>query len=125
MQKVNQVVPLLANEDITPFTVVYIPNTADFKVSIADAATYSPIGVSLVPSVDTVDASEGDRCDVIVSGIAKVKAGGAVTRGSQVMATTDGKVVNATTGKYTVGIALQTGVDGDIVAVLVNPGLLA
>lgn len=75
-----------------------------------------PIGVAA-----EVDVDSGDLCDVHVAGVALVDCGGAVTRGLFVASDADGEAVNAGTGDSGIGVALETGVDGDVIPVLIAP----
>lgn len=85
---------------------------------VADAATDAVLGASTV-----IDAASGERCDVVLSGIAEVKAGGTITYGDRVTAATGGLAVTTTTaGNRVVGIAMGDAVSGDIFPVLIVPG---
>lgn len=111
---------------------------ADGQVLQAAAATDAMIGVA-----NEVGAAINERQDVIVAGIADVELGGVVARGDGVTADATGKGVaatrhthtentaaaytqNATTaaasGQRKIGIALASGVAGDIIPVLLAPG---
>ncbi|MEM1426390.1 MAG: DUF2190 domain-containing protein [Cyanobacteria bacterium P01_H01_bin.130] len=88
------------------------------QVAAATAATDTCLGVSR-----EVDAIAGECCDVVLTGVAKVRVGGAVALGAQVTATTDGKAVTAGSGDRVAGIALEAAsVDGGIIPVLLAPG---
>lgn len=112
---------------------------ADGKVLQAAAAGDAMFGVSIQPGGAAIDA----RCDVAVAGIADVEYGGNVTRGDALTADANGKAVaatrhthtentagayaqNATTGAAaavrTIGVAMVSGVSGDIGQVLIAPG---
>ena len=91
---------------------------ADGQVTVATAATSSCIG-----AVREIDVVDGDCCDVVVTGIAKVRAGGAIALGAQVTATTDGKAVTAASGNRVAGVAIEAATgDGEIIPVLLTPG---
>lgn len=91
----------------------------DNTVVVATAATDPVIGVS----DDAHDAATGDRCDVFLCGIADVKLGvGGITRGLLIGSDATGQgVAVSTIGNRSVGVALMTGVAGDIVPVLLSP----
>jgi len=95
--------------------------TTDEVVIQGAAATDSLIGV-----VEGVAPAIGEHCDVTLAGIAEVKLGGNVTRGGLVTSDGTGQGVAAAPGAGTnngvIGRALMSGVSGDIIKVLVNPG---
>lgn len=80
----------------------------------------------LLGAVADVAAASGERQDVILSGIADITLGGNVTRGNPVTSDASGRAVNANpaagVNAYIVGFALQSGVSGDIVPVLLSQG---
>lgn len=116
----------MANPDVTKSYLaggIIGPNllvkfSASGTVVQSAAAADLSIGVS-VPQLTT---ASGDRVDVIHDGIADVLAGGACTRGTAVTSDANGKAVNAAAGNRTVGIALESGVAGDIIPVLMVVG---
>lgn len=93
--------------------------SADFYIGLADAATDAIIGVS-----ELGGTAAGDNIDIIHGGIATVKLGGTVSRGDYITATTNGLGVaaapSAGTNNQVVGKALQAGVTGDEIDVLIN-----
>lgn len=94
--------------------------SADNTVVPAAAATDLIIGVSSELPTDS-----GAMCDVVMAGIADVKAGGAITRGVLVTSDASGEGVAAApaagVNNRVLGPALVTAADGDIVPVLVMP----
>lgn len=96
------------------------PGSADYAVIQGAAATDFLLGVTT-----DVDADADDRVDVIVSGVAEVEYGGAVTRGALLTADADGKAVVAApaagVNNRVIGIAVISGVSGDIGSVLISP----
>lgn len=92
--------------------------SSDTAVIQAAAATDSSIGVS------DLGAASGEYCDVIMDGIALVEYGGNVTRGDLLTADADGKAVLANPGanaeNRVVGVAMKSGVAGDIGSVRVG-----
>ena len=97
--------------------------TTDDVVVLAAAATDASIGV-----VEGVAPSAGERCDVVMSGIAEIKLAGSVTRGGPITANASGLGVAAAPGAGSnnriVGFTLASGVSGDIVPVLLAQGSL-
>jgi hypothetical protein len=89
-------------------------------VEAVDAAA-SIIGVS-----SEIDTAIGERVSVQMTGnIAEIIAGGTVARGDVVTADAQGRAVTTTTtGARYGGTAEVSGVVGDIITVLVNPGVL-
>lgn len=83
------------------------------------AATDLLIGVS-----DNIGAASGETLDVILDGIALVVLGGNVTQGGPVTSDADGKGVAAapaaTASNRIIGYAMEGGVSGDIIGVLLR-----
>jgi len=84
------------------------------------------VGDKLIGITTEVDAASGERCDVVLNGIADLKLGGTVVRGDFITSDATGQGVAAapSTGvnNRIVGVALISGVSGDIVPVLIGPG---
>jgi len=88
---------------------------ADDTVVAAAAATDQLMGVALN------NAALGDRVDVQMMGIAEIKAGGVITRGDYVTSDASAEGVSlsaAATIKSSIGMALRTAADGDIIPVM-------
>lgn len=72
-------------------------------------------------------AATEDRVDVHVAGIAEVEYGGVVTRGNELTSDGDGKAVAAApaagVNNRIIGIAMKSGVSGDIGSVLIAPSM--
>lgn len=92
------------------------PGSTDDAVVLAAAAGDSAIGVT-----EGIAAAAGERVDVVMAGIAEVKLAGNVTRGGGVVANASGLGVAAASTNRAIGYALQSGVTGDIVEVLIAP----
>lgn len=92
----------------------------DNTVVVAAAATDAIIGVTT-----SLAAASGERVDVIVCGVAEVVLGGAVTRGGFITSNASGAGVAPApaggTNNRIAGVALQSGVSGDVASVLVVP----
>lgn len=95
------------------------PGASDGQVILAAAATDSIIGVS-----DALGGVSGGRVDVHLVGVVEVELGGTVAAGAQLTADSVGRGVTAASGNRTGGIAQVGGVLGDIIDVLLAPGLL-
>lgn len=64
--------------------------------------------------------ASAERVDVILSGISPIEYGAAVDRGRELTSDADGKAVHATENDRVIGIAMETGVDGQIGSVLIS-----
>lgn len=98
----------------------FVKINSDGNVLQAAAQTDEQVGVS------QAKALSGRACEVMVNGISKVEAGGAVTRGGKVSADSVGRAINATVaaGNLSYGIALEAATaSGQRIAVLLfGPG---
>lgn len=87
------------------------------------AVTEFMIGVST-----EVDSVSGERVDVVHEGIANLKLGGTVARGAPVTSDASGQGVApapaAGTNNRIIGFALVSGVNGDIIPVLLAPSVM-
>lgn len=105
----------------TQFARIVKVGAADYDVVPAAAAADVPIGVVTQPGIVAIN----DRCDVALGGIAEVELGGTVARGNRLTSDASGRGVNAApaagTNNGVVGIALQSGVVGDIIEALIAP----
>jgi hypothetical protein len=112
----------LADGVVTKYRII-TAGTNSGDVAIAADATAPLFGIST-----EVDVADNEHCDVFLPGsIADCYAGGNVTFGTLVTSDDAGAAVAATpaadTNSYYVGIAMATGVDGDIIPVLICPGI--
>lgn len=101
---------------VFPYTILKFGAT-DEHVRKGAAATDAVIGVVEGVAPDGI----GERCDVVLSGIAEVRLGGTVTRGGALASDANGAGVAGVAGNRAIGIALASGVSGDIVPVLLSP----
>lgn len=113
----------VAEAAITPFRQVK-NGSVDGKVTTAAAATDMVIGVC-----NEVGPAIGERCDVILVGVAYIEAGAAITRGALVTSDATGRGVtpapSAGTNNRYIGIALEAAsAAGDIIACLLCPGMM-
>lgn len=93
------------------------PGAADHQMVEAEAAADAIVGIS-----DLGADAAGDRLDVHHVGIAKLEYGGNVARGQLLTSDSDGKGVAVADDARVGAIALVSGVDGDIVPVLIVLG---
>lgn len=97
-----------AEAAITKRRIVKFGSTDALIVPGAAAADAS-IGIT-----SEIDAAIGENCDVFLLGIADVEYGGAVTRGAKLTSDATGRAIAAAAGNHVVGIAMVSGVIGDI-----------
>lgn len=109
----------VAEAAIAPFRIVNFGSDDDSVVQSA-AATDAMFGVS-----DSLGAEPGSRVDVVMSDVTDLDFGGTVTRGDQLTSDADGKGVTAApaagTNVRVIGIAMVSGVAGDIGSVRIAP----
>lgn len=118
----NAVQSFLAATDLSAaeYKIVKIAG-ADNTVALCSANTDIAMGI-LTDEVAN-GASTVAAVAVRVAGRGKVKVGAnGVTRGLRITSDASGLAENAGSGDHYVGIALQTGVSGDIIECLVMPG---
>lgn len=106
----------MAEAAIAAYRIVKFGSTDDVVVQGA-AATDSLVGV-----VENVAPAAGERCDVVLFGVAEVKLGATVIRGAPLTSDATGQAVAAVTGNQTIGRAMASGVAGDVVEVLLSQG---
>lgn len=95
-------------------TVLQSAAAADFTFGVSDSL---PAGVN---------AATGERVDVVITDIPTVEYGGSVTRGALLTSDADGKAITATASAGSNvrigGVAMVSGVAGDLGAVRLGPG---
>lgn len=111
----------IAGGAIAAFTIVKL-GASDTAVVAAAAVADFLVGVS-----GDIAAASGERCDVIMSGIAFVLAGAAITRGAVLTTDASGRAVTAApaagTNNSTIGRALESAAAAnDVIRVLIAPG---
>lgn len=81
-------------------------------------------GTTKVDGIIQHDAASGDQVRIAINGILKVAAGGNVTVGALASMDTTGRaVISLTSGDFRFGKFLDAGASGDVVRVLMQPGL--
>jgi hypothetical protein len=94
------------------------PGADDTKVVQGAAATDKLIGVS-----DNLGGASGDTIDVILDGVALVKAGGTIAFGDLITSDATGQgVVTTTASNRVIGVAMEAAVSGDLFGVRIAPG---
>lgn len=107
----------VASGAIAAYSVVK-PGATAGTVALATAATDKILGaVGELPVVD------GERVDVILDGIADMRAGGTISAGDLLTAAAGGAVVVAAAGNRIVGMALNAAVSGDRLPVFLTQGV--
>lgn len=123
MQNKGLIKTFLAGATINPYRIVKFGADDDHVVQGA-AASDSLIGVADRLGADAAE----DRCDVVLQGVTKVELGGTVARGALVTADADGRAVAAApaagANNRVIGVAMVSGVVGDIGSVLIQPSSL-
>lgn len=118
-------IPFNAGGAIVSYTLVKFGSDDDTIVAAAAAAD-SVIGAVQLVAPPGSNAASGDRLDVMIEGIADVKAGGTITRGALLTSDASGQVIAATASAGAnvriVGIALASAVSGDIIPVHLRTG---
>jgi hypothetical protein len=117
--------PAGADLSASQFCFVNADTTAAGSRAVLPAAGGRVVGV-----LQNKPNAAGLACSLIVDGVSKVKVGtGGATAGGTLKALADGTVTTAGAGTYAVGIALETGVAGQLIPVLLTPsgggGLIA
>ncbi len=97
------------------------------KIGAADDAVIEAVGVTApIVGVSSETVASGDRIDVDMAGLLEVELGGTVARGDYLTATAAGKAVKAApaagANNDVAGVAMASGVIGDIINVLMTPG---
>jgi hypothetical protein len=97
--------------------------TDDDTMSLTAAATDMLAGV-----FQHATASAGDEVRVMLDGITKIKLGGTVTRGQPLTSDASGQAVAAAPAAGSnvriIGIAMASGVSGDIITMLIAPSVM-
>lgn len=111
---------LVAGEDLSAKINFIGQLDASGNLEVAEGATDLIVGV-----ITANDGGSGASAVFQFSGTAKVKLGGNVEIGNWVTSDGSGKGIATTTdGNFVLGRALEAGVDGDIIEVLLSPGTL-
>jgi hypothetical protein len=99
--------------------------TADYAVLQADGPTTA---AKIIGVTTEIASSTGERIDVVLQGIVDLKLGGTVARGDLITSDVNGNGVTAApsagTNNRIVGIAIISGVVGDLIPVFLAQGLI-
>lgn len=112
----------LKNDESVPFARFVQMNAAggDFHIKTADDQSPGLVGVSA--EAVTLAAGEEKCLGVVVSGVAKVQAAGAIALGDSVATDADGLCVSAAATDRRMGVALQGAATGDVFSILLTQG---
>ena len=103
--------------------IIVKPGSADGQVLTAAAALDKSVGIST-----DIPVATGERCDVILAGIADVVYGGPVVRGDLVTSDATGRAITAApaagVNMRIVGVAIVSGVLGDVGQVQISQCML-
>lgn len=112
---------LAGSGGVRQFRIVKL-GAADGQVVEATAVADFLLGVSCQPGT----AANGERCDVVLSGIADVQAGGTITRGALITTDNAGRAVaaapSAGANNRILGVAMVGAATDDIIQVLLSQG---
>lgn len=70
------------------------------------------VGVGIITNSENI--KKGEDVDMQVKDIGLFRSGGAISKGAEIMANTDGKAVSAAGGKFVIGTALEDAVSGQL-----------
>lgn len=107
MQKVGSVT-LEAGGDLSAAQFTFVELASDGQVDQVASAGGDAVGVLL-----NDPAAAGRAAEVAIMGIAKVKAGAALTAGDRVQSDASGKAITAASGDIVLGRALDTAAAAD------------
>lgn len=112
----------IAEAAINAYRIVKFGTTDDYVIQAA------AVGDASFGVVEGVAPAAGERCDVVMAGIAEVKLGGTVARGGPITSDATGQGVAsapaAGANNRVIGYALQSGVSGDVIPVQIAPSSL-
>jgi hypothetical protein len=110
-----------ASATVGQFRIVRL--SADTTVAQSAAAADPHLGICAQTGGAT---TANPRCDIAVSGVVEAEYGGTVTRGDLLTSDASGRVITATAAAGTnvrvVGIAMVSGVVGDVQEILLSQG---
>jgi hypothetical protein len=109
-------ITLPAGADLRTHQYKFVTVNSDGKI-VLSANNATAFGIVL----NAPNTNEAATVAVPGSGILKVKCGAAVTRGNTVGSGANGAAKNTVTASAVLGIALETGVDGQVVSILFQP----
>lgn len=109
---------LTASADLSAKQYFIVDISGDGTITTAGSAGQAVLGVL------QNDPESGQVAIVRTSGVSKVKVGtGGLTAGQLVQADADGTAIAGASGDYVIGMALNTGAEGSLVAVAIGvPG---
>ena len=128
----GQIIPVLlslSQREAGPYVLAGTA-AADFSAGAGKAVKFDGSGNIILASsagesvlgVLQANAANGAACRVVQGGYATGLYGGTITRGAKLTTTAAGLLLTAATGNHIVGIALESGVNGESKSILVTLG---
>ncbi len=87
-----------------------------------DAIVIAAAGADAIIGVNDLAVAQGEVASVVMGGVAIVEYGGTVTRGALLTSDASGRAVAAATTNRVIGVAMVSGVVGDLGSVLLSAG---
>lgn len=116
-----------AKANVTDIRNLILAYDTDGTVKVATAGTAPLLGIAIIEAgyndvtgAESGKVNAGDDVDIQVSGIGYAIAGGSISKGDALTATTGGKAIAATAGSNCIGIALSDASSGAYVRVLID-----
>ncbi len=111
----------LNNKNYAPIQTITIKATEDIPAFrfVNFAGALCGDGLKSLGATDNL-CNDGDFCAVTTIGIVLVESSASIALGADVKSDVDGKAANASLGEYTNGHALDEGVAGDLIRVLLT-----
>ena len=116
-QQILTEISMPANADLSTKQYFFVRGTNSSGVLRASLAGDGEFALGVLQNKPS---AAGDVARIAVSGIAKVEAGGSVTAGDPVACDASGNAVTASSGDVSLGIAMISADDGDLVEVLLD-----
>lgn len=111
------VLSLVAITDISQYHIAQSSGTstsAQTNGGLATAGTQILFGVVQQPAII------GDQVAACVSGVSKVRAGAAISKGARITSNASGRAVAAASGDVLIGYAKDAAADGDLFTAVIN-----
>ena len=98
---------------------VMVQGTTLKSALLASSAGEVVLGILQDTGLD--GSSDAEHGDVRISGESLCKIGGTISIDDKLQADTDGMAIVATTADEVLGVALEAGVDGDLIRIKISP----
>jgi len=116
VEQALKVISLLASADLSSYQYRFMKVDSNGKAALCGDGQW---GIGVLQN----DPAAADRAaSIAVAGASKVEAGGTVTAGGAVASDANGRAVDAASGDYILGMALESATAaGQVVSVLLSP----